>query len=76
MIALGTVLFLSGAAALANLRWGGHAAAIAVIIVVAAAFWGNYALFGDIRLIHTGTNIVVAAIVLTLLWFGYDGQAR
>ena len=76
MIALGTVLLLSGAAALANLRWGGHAAAITVIIVVAAAFWGNYALFGNIRLIHTGTNIIVAAIVLILLWFGYDGHAR
>jgi hypothetical protein len=67
---------LAGVASLANVPWGSHAAALATLVVVAAAFPANYALFGDIRPLHTGTNLVVAAIVLVLLWVGHDGQPR
>jgi hypothetical protein len=73
MLVMAVLLLVAGAAAIGHLRWAGHAAAIATIVVMAAAFWANYALFGDIRLSHTGTNVVVAAIVLALLWLGYNG---
>ena len=71
MIVMAALLLVAGAAATGNLPWGGWAAPIVTIIVVVAAFWANYALFGDIRLLHTSTNAVVAAIILALLWFGY-----
>jgi hypothetical protein len=76
MIVMAVVLALAGLASICNVNWGAHAAAVATIVVVAAAFWVNHALFGDIRLLHTGTNVVVAAIILTLLWFGRGGQSR
>jgi len=50
--------------------WSDLGAAITLIIFVAHSFWGNYLLFGGIRLLHTGTNIIVASIILTLLWLG------
>ena len=74
MIAMAVLLLIAGGATIGNVSWGGRAAAIATIALVAAAFWANHALFGNIRPLHTGTNIVVAAIILALLWFGYDGR--
>ena len=71
MMIMAALLLTAGAAATGNLSWGRWAAAIVTIVVVLAAFWANHALFGDIRPLHTGTNIVVAAIILALLWFGY-----
>jgi hypothetical protein len=71
MIVMAALLLVVGVAATVNLPWGGWAAAISTMVVVVAAFWANYALFGDIRPLHTGTNVVVAAIILALLWFGY-----
>jgi hypothetical protein len=76
MMVMAAILLTAGVAVLANVPWSGHAAAIATIVVVAAAFWANQALFGDIRPLHTGTNIVVAGIILALLWFGHDSQPR
>jgi hypothetical protein len=76
MIVVAMILLVAGVAALANVPWGGPAAAIATIVVVAAAFPGNYALFGNIRPLHAGTNIVAAAIILALLWFGQEGPTR
>jgi hypothetical protein len=76
MVTMAALLLIAGIAAIGNTPWGGYAAAIATLIVVLAAFWANYALFGNIRPLHTGTNIVAAAIILALLWFGYAGQAR
>ena len=72
MIVMAALLVVAGAAAAANLPWGGWAAAIATMIAVLAAFWVNHALFGDMRLLHTGTNVVLAAVILALLWFGYS----
>jgi hypothetical protein len=76
MLGMSAFLLIAGMAASSNLPWGGWAAAIATIVVVLAAFWVNYALFGDIRPMHTGTNLVVGAMILVLLWFGYATQAR
>ena len=64
------LLLISGIAVLRRLPWGSSAAATSLIIFVTVAFWGNYVLFGDIRAIHTGTNVIVALIVLALLWIG------
>jgi hypothetical protein len=76
MIAMALLLLVSGLAALGNVPRGGRAAAIAILVVVVAAFPANYTLFGDVRLLHTGTNIVLAAVVLALLWVGHEGQTR
>jgi hypothetical protein len=76
MIAMAVLLLVAGVAALGNKPWGLRAAAISTIVVVAAAFPVNYALFAQIRPLHTLTNIVVAAIILALLWFGHEGQTR
>jgi hypothetical protein len=73
MIVLAALLLVAGLAALGNMPWGVRAAAIAIIVVVVAAFPVNYALFGEMRPLHTGTNIVVAAIILALMWYGHDG---
>jgi hypothetical protein len=71
MIVMAVLLLAAGITVIGNVPWAGHAAAVATIVVVVAAFGVNHTLFGDIRITHTGTNIVVAAIILTLLWFGY-----
>jgi hypothetical protein len=75
MIVMATLLFVAGIAALADLSWGAIAAAIATIVVVAVAFPANYALFGNIRPLHIGTNIVVAALIIVLFWFGHRSRA-
>ena len=64
MIVMAAMLLIAGVAATFNLPWGGWAAAISTMVVVVAAFWANYSLFGDIRPLHTATNVVVAAIIL------------
>jgi hypothetical protein len=76
MIVMSAILLIAGSAALGHVPWGNYAAATVTIVVVAAAFWANHALFGNIRPLHTGTNVVVAAIILALLWFGYDRRPR
>jgi hypothetical protein len=60
MLVMAALLLVAGVAALGNMIWGFRAAAIAIIVVVSAAFPVNYALFGQMRPLHTGTNIVVA----------------
>jgi hypothetical protein len=70
MIVMAAFLVSAGVAALGRVPRGSEAAASAMIALVAAAFWANYSLFGGIRPLHSGTNIVVAAIILALLWFG------
>jgi uncharacterized membrane protein YozB (DUF420 family) len=76
MIGMAAFLLAAGVATIGGVRGGRHAAAIATIVLVAAAFWVNYALYGQIRPLHTGTNVVVAAIILTLLRLGHDGRPR
>ena len=76
MIIMAAFLFIAGVAAIGDMSWGGSAAAVATIVVLVGAFWANYTLFGNIRPMHTGTNVVVATVILALLWFGYVGRAR
>ncbi len=76
MMIMAVLLLVAGAAAAGNLSWGGMAAAMATIAVVVAAFCANYVLFGGMRPLHTGTNVVVATVILALLWFGYVGRAQ
>jgi hypothetical protein len=76
MIVMALFLIIAGAAALVNRPWGVWAAAIGTVAVVAAAFPVNYILFGQWRLVHTGPNLVVAAIILLLLRLGRGRQAR
>ena len=55
------------------IRWPGsvHAAAVAMLVFVAGGFWGNHAMFGDFRPVHTGSNIVIAVVALILLVIGH-----
>jgi hypothetical protein len=75
LVVMATILLVAGIAAICNLPWGARAAAIATLVLVGLAFWANYALFGDIRPLHTGTNIIVAAIIVGLLWFASGPQS-
>jgi hypothetical protein len=74
MIVMAALVLFAGVAAVGNLLWGGPAAAAVTIVVVVAAFWVNHALFGDVRPLHTGTNVVVAAVIVALLWYGFQGK--
>lgn len=74
MFAMAILLFVVAIAVLGNFGWGPIVAAIAVGIFVAAAFWANYALFGSVRPMHTGINVVFAGLILWLLWIGYSGR--
>jgi len=70
-------LLLLGSSAGVFMRapWGFPAAAGAMLLFVAGGFWGNYAVFGDMRLVHTLSNAVIAAAAIALLWFGhYDSH--
>ena len=73
MIVMAALLLVAGGLVIASVPWSGLAAAVVLIVLVAAAFWANYALFGNMRPSHTVTNVVVAAIILALLWFGNGG---
>ncbi len=70
MVVMAFVLVLSGVLAAANGPWGTTWAAIATVVFIVAAFWANQTLFGSLRLTHTGSNIIVAAVILLLLWVG------
>ena len=72
MMAMAVILFVAGGAVLGNVGWGQFAAAISVTIFVVAGFWANRVLFGGVRPMHTGPNVVVGALVLWLLWIGYS----
>src|SRR5262249_37509883 len=74
MLVMAVLLLIAGLVALGHVALGGWAASIAVTVVVLAAFWVNYALFGSIRPLHMVTNIAVAALIFALLWFGYAKQ--
>ena len=75
MLVLAAFLLLAGSAAIASLRWGRVASAIALLVFVAGGFWVNYAVFGGVRLMHSGANVVVAAVALLLLWLGARREA-
>lgn len=71
MAAVAGLLVIGGLIAAIGLGWGYWAATGATIVFVAGGFWANYILFGSLRPFHTGTNIVVCAMIQWLLWIGY-----
>jgi len=71
MLVMAVLMLVSGAAAIGNVPWGRRAGSSATVFVVIAAFWANQALFGDIRPVHTLINVVVGAIIVALLRFGF-----
>ena len=74
LIIMAVSLLITGIAAMMAMPWGGASAATATILFMTGGFWGNHILFGDVRPVHTGTNVILALVVLILLWFGYSGQ--
>lgn len=70
LLVLAALLVVAGTAATLNLRWGQLVSVAAVLVFVVGGFCVNYILFGDIRLLHSGANVVVAALTLLLLWVG------
>lgn len=70
-LALAAVLLLgSSVGVFLRTPWGFPAALTALLVFVVGGFWGNNVVFGDMRPMHTITNVVVAAIALALIWFG------
>jgi hypothetical protein len=67
LLIFGVALIASAVMTALDAPGGRLAAAIATSAFVLIAFWGNKLLFGDWRPLHTGTNVVVLAIVLWLL---------
>jgi len=76
LLIVAALLLVSGIAVLLRAWWGSLVAAAALVIFVATSFWVNYSLFGSIRPIHTGTNVIVSIIVLALLWLGSSREKR
>lgn len=68
MLAVAALLVIAGAAAALGVSGGRAAATVAVVSFVAGGFWANFVLFGDVRLLHTGTNVIVGMLVVWLLW--------
>src|SRR5262245_43880434 len=68
MIVMAVLLLGTGLAAALHLSWGRWAAAIAIGLFVAGAFWANSVLFGNLRPMHTVPNVLVASVILYLLW--------
>ncbi len=74
LIIMAVSLLITGMAAIKGASWGGSTAAITTILFAAGGFWGNYQLFGDVRPVHTGANVILAIAILVLLWVGYSDQ--
>jgi hypothetical protein len=74
MIVVSISLLTAGIMAISGVSWAGSAAVLAVSLFVAGGFWGNNALFGDVRPVHTTANGILAILVLALLWIGNIGH--
>jgi hypothetical protein len=62
------LLLASGISGAFRLPHAPIAGVIAIVLFVVGGFWGNYAVFGDIRPLHTGGNVVIATLILSMLW--------
>ena len=71
LVAVSIALLVTGVASFLGIRWAGAAGAMATLVFVVGGFLGNYMLFGNLRLKHTGTNVLIAMAILWLLWKGY-----
>jgi hypothetical protein len=74
LVAVG--LIYAGVAAALRSRVAWPSGLVAMTAFVVAGFIGNYALFEEPRLLHTGTNVVVAAATVWLLWSARTGRVR
>ena len=76
MAAAAGLLVIGGLIAVVGLDWGYWAATIATVVFVAGGFWANYILFGSLRPLHTGTNVIVCAVIQWLLWIAYTEHVQ
>ncbi|MCH7727776.1 MAG: hypothetical protein IH991_15040 [Planctomycetes bacterium] len=70
---MSVLLLVPGVTTLLRVPWGCVFGAISTLLFVVAGFWGNYALFGDLRPKHTGTNVIVACTIWLLIWLDFPG---
>jgi hypothetical protein len=62
------VILLGAAAAIAlDLAWAKPLSILGALLFVAGGFWANSTLFGGIRPLHTGTNVVIGAFIIWLV---------
>lgn len=54
--------------------WGFRFTLITLVLFVSGGFVGNYLLFDDIRLLHTGSNVVIAGTIVGLLHFSRNRE--
>ena len=73
LVGMSLLLIVSGTATVFRVPWGSIFGAVSTLLFVVAGFWGNYALFGDLRPKHTGTNVVIACAIWLLIWLGFPG---
>ena len=73
LVGMGALLLVTGVATLLRDPSGCISGAVSTLLFVAGGFWGNYALFGDLRPKHTGPNVVIACVIWLLIWLGYPG---
>jgi len=64
---VGIALTFAGVMAVARMRLAWPLGIAAIFAFVAVSFVGNYVLFAEPRLIHSGTNLIVAALAIWLL---------
>lgn len=74
-----SILTVAGVLVLLKFPWAAQIGTFAMALFVAGGYWGNHAVFGDFRPVHTTSNVVIAIVVSWLLWAGYpalgDGAA-
>jgi hypothetical protein len=68
LVLVSTVLITAGITVFIGAPWAREYGSFAILFFAVCGFPGNFYLFGDIRPAHTGTNVVIAGIVLWLLW--------
>ncbi len=71
LLVVSVALLVTGIGSALGQLWAVRAGGVALAAFVGGGFWGNYAIFGDLRPKHTITNVVIAAVIFGLLWFGY-----
>lgn len=71
LLVVSVALFATGVGSALGYLWAVRIGGVALAMFVAGGFWGNYAIFGDLRPRHTIANVVIAAVIFGLLWIGY-----
>jgi len=76
MAALGTAFFVSVVGVVFNYRWCIQFALTTLLVFTIGGFVGNYLLFGNIRWMHSGTNLIVVIVITILLIAGTRRRDR